>query len=367
MVRRSAIFIVLVTILVLYGLVCMYSASSYEAIKEGLEASYYFKRQAVFALLGLAASIVIIVVPERLIRLFIIPLLALCLVLMLMTLFTSYGQTILGARRWLKLGPLPQFQPSELVKLSTILFLAWYFSKCPEKLRLRDYAITVAAVGSFALLILAQKDFSTSIIYLGTCLGMMMLGGFDFKWTGLIIGASIVPLLLFIALKPFRILRIASFLFPDLDPSGINYQVTNAKAAISRGLFLGSGIGKGTGKLGSIPEVQSDFIFASIAEETGLLGIILICSAFLAFAFLGFSASRRQLERNRFYSYMCYGFTFMVIFQAIVNIAVVTGLLPPTGIPLPFFSQGGTNLLVVIMESAMIAKVMRDSERGESL
>jgi cell division protein FtsW len=158
--------------------------------------------------------------------------------------------------------------------------------------------------------------------------------------------------------QSYRVKRIVSFLFPSLDPSGMSYQVSTGLKAISSGGLFGVGLGNGSYKLGLLPEVQSDFIFASVCEELGLVGGAFILVLFLMFGILGYHASRRMQDRDRFLSLMAFGLTSMVLFQAILNLGVVTALLPPTGIPLPFFSQGGTNILVVLLSCAMLYRIL---------
>ncbi|MGI5910234.1 MAG: FtsW/RodA/SpoVE family cell cycle protein [Sphaerochaetaceae bacterium] len=341
------------------GLVMMYSASYNEALSLGLPHHYFFIRQSLFVLLSLACSVVIRFIPISWIRKSSPLLLAGCLLLMLMTLFTPFGQTRMGARRWLSIGPLPSFQPSELVKLSLIIFLSgWFSSEKSERSNLRKLVTPALVVLVFAALILLQRDYSTTIVYLGVCLSLFIVGGVSFGWMALFIAFLAVPGILALFIAPYRVKRLVAFLFSDLDPSGINWQVTNARKAIAAGGWTGVGLGNGVYKLGSIPEVQSDFIFASMAEETGFLGIAIVFVLFFLFALLGYRTWQRMLDRNRFLAYLAFGITTMIVGQALVNIAVVTGVLPPTGIPLPFFSQGGTNLFVVLCECALLYRIM---------
>lgn len=352
-------FLCVVVTLTGVGLVMMYSASYNEALSHGLPHHYYFLRQAMFIGLALACSVIIRFMPMKWIRKSSPLLLGICLLLMLMTLYTPFGQTRMGARRWLSIGPLPSFQPSELVKISLILFLAsWFSSEKHEQAKLKRFAVPALLVLLFAALILLQRDYSTTIVYLCVCLALFIVGGVSFGWMALFVAFLAVPAVLALFLAPYRVKRLAAFFFSDMDTAGINWQVTNARRAIAAGGWTGVGLGNGTYKLGSIPEVQSDFIFASIAEETGFFGILLIFILFFLFALLGYRTWLRMMDRDRFLAYTAFGITTMIIGQALVNVAVVTGLLPPTGIPLPFFSQGGTNLFVVLCECALLYRIM---------
>lgn len=352
-------FLCVVVALTGVGLVMMYSASYDEALSHGLPHHYYFLRQAMFIVFAAICSVIIRFMPMKWIRKCSPLLLAVCLLLMLMTLYTPFGQTRMGARRWLSIGPLPSFQPSELVKLSLILFLAsWFSSEKHEQAKLRRFFVPALVVLLFAALILLQRDYSTTIVYLCVCLSLFVVGGISFGWMSLFIAFLAVPAVFVLFLAPYRVKRLAAFFFSDMDTAGINWQVTNARKAIAAGGWTGVGLGNGVYKLGLIPEVQSDFIFASIAEETGFFGILLIFILFFLFALLGYRTWLRMMDRDRFLAYTAFGITTMIIGQALVNVAVVTGVLPPTGIPLPFFSQGGTNLFVVLCECALLYRIM---------
>ncbi len=295
----------------------------------------------------------------RLIRILIPALLIVAIVLMLLTILTPLGSTRLGARRWREIGPLPSFQPSELLKISVMLFLAGFFAQVePGRLALKKILIPGLVILGSALLIIAQKDYSTMLVFLGVGFSLLLVAGLPLSWLMLFLTGVAGPAVVFLLIEPYRIRRLVSFLFPSIDPTGLNWQVNNSIRAISSGGLWGQGLGKGQYKLGSIPEVQSDFIFANIAEEMGLLGILLLFLLFFLFAFIGFRTYMRFHKVNRFNALAAFGITSLIIWQALVNIAVVTGMLPPTGITLPFFSQGGTSLFVVISESGLLYNLM---------
>jgi len=357
----SFTFLCVVVVLVGLGLISMFSASYDEAIRLGLPSTYFFLRQILFAGLGFIAFIVIQYIPMRLIRILIPALLIIAIVLMLLTILTPMGSTRLGARRWIEIGPLPSFQPSELLKISVMLFLAGFFAQVePGRLTLKKILLPGLVILGSALLIIAQKDYSTMLVFLGVGFSLLLVAGLPPSWLMLFLTGVAGPAVVFLLIEPYRIRRLVSFLFPSIDPTGLNWQVNNSIKAISSGGLWGQGLGKGQYKLGSIPEVQSDFIFANIAEEMGLLGILSLFLLFFLFAFIGFHTYVRFHKVNRFNALAAFGITSLIIWQALVNIAVVTGMLPPTGITLPFFSQGGTSLFVVISESGLLYKLMLD-------
>lgn len=354
-------FTCIIISLVGYGLVVLYSASYDEALRNGLSASYYVGRQLVFALVGFGVYAIMPRIPLGLIRKAIPFFLLLSLALMVITLVTPLGIERLGARRWLQIGPLPSFQPSELLKVSVVLYIAHLFSKDETEGGTSNYRVpvSIAVVTLSAALILLQKDYSTTLVFILIALALLMIGGILLRYMLLFTFGVGVPALIFLFSEPYRIKRLVSFLFPSIDPTGLNWQVHNSLKAIASGSFLGKGLGNGTYKLGVIPEVQSDFIFASLAEELGFAGIMVFFLLFLGFAFLGFRTARRNWNRNeQFIATAAFGITLMIVWQALVNLAVVTSLLPPTGIPLPFFSQGGTNLLMVLGECALLHAFM---------
>jgi len=348
-----------VVILIALGLIMLYSASYNEALIHNLPHYYFFQRQMMFVLFALLCSVVIRYLPLSWFRYLAIPIVLVCLVLMGLTLFSSYGQERLGSRRWLQIGNLPSLQPSELVKVGTILLFALSFNNKKEEASfLSRFGLPLVVTLLFAALILLQKDYSTTILYLALCVSLFLVGGMRIRALLLGFAFCLVPAAVLMLSQPYRVKRVFSFMFSQLDQGGINYQVTNSLKAIGSGGLFGVGMGNGIYKLGIIPEVQSDFIFASICEEVGFVGAALILALFAMFAILGYNAYVRMQSRDRFLSFTAFGITTMILLQAIINIAVVTGMLPPTGIPLPFFSQGGTNLFVVICLCALLYRIL---------
>ena len=352
-------FLCVSVLLIALGLIMLYSASYNEALTHNLPHYYFFQRQMMFVLFALLCSVVIRHMPLIWFHYLAIPIVLACFVLMGLTIFTSMGQERLGSRRWLQVGSLPSLQPSELVKVGTILLFSLFFSKKNEEASfIKRFGLPVVVAMLFSLFILLQKDYSTTILYIGLCVAMFLVGGM--KISTLLLGFAFltVPAVTLMLSQPYRVKRVFSFLFSQVDQGGINYQVTNSLKAIGTGGLFGVGLGNGTYKLGLIPEVQSDFIFASICEEVGFVGAAFILALFAMFAILGYNAYVRMQSRDRFLSFTAFGITTMILLQAITNIAVVTGMLPPTGIPLPFFSQGGTNLFVVICLCALLYRIL---------
>ena len=352
-------FLCTVIILICAGLLMLYSASYPEAISNGQPHYYFVLRQGIFALLGIACAAAIYFIPMKVIRLAAIPLVVISAVFMLLTSFSPYGVTVLGARRWLDLPLLPQFQPSELVKLSVIIFLSWWFSSTRTRKYIGwYYVVPLAVILIFTGLILMQRAYTTGIHFLILCLAMCVAGRLRLRYIIIALAFLCVPAILYMLSEGYRVRRIASFIFPSLDPQGLNWQVNMSLSAIAEGGLFGKGIGNGVYKMGLLPEVQNDFILSSIIEETGIIGFTFILLLFFFFALLGYRGAGRLSTRDDFASLVTTGITTMIVTQVVINIAVVTGLLPPTGIPLPFFSQGGTNLFIVIVECGLMYKMI---------
>jgi len=353
------LFALVTVLLTAIGLVMLYSASYNEALSFELDHAYFFRRQLTFALYALVPIALVILLPPSLIkRLSPLSLMAV-VALLALTLFSSYGQQKFGSRRWLEIAGLPSIQPSEFAKIAIALYYGSYFSRRGESALDQRIFITPALVALVVTaLILAGRDYSSALLLLVQCCAMLVAAGLRWQSLVLLFGFVTPPALVALLGQGYRIRRVASFLLPTLDPSGINYQVSVSLKAIRRGGVFGVGLGNGVYKEGVLPEVHSDFIFASICEEIGLVGVTLIIALFIIFIHLGYTAVQRRDGEDRFLSLVAFGLTTMIALQALLNLFVVTGLLPPTGVPLPFFSQGGTSLVVVLTSCAFIYRAL---------
>lgn len=364
-VNTILLFAAVTTLLTVGGLVMLYSASYNEALSFEVAPAYFVRRQLIFALVALLPMALALLLPKQLIGRLSGLLLLGVVALLALTLFSSFGQQKFGSRRWLAIAGLPAIQPSEFAKIALALFLAAYGERPPSsKHPLTHVLVPSLAVLLTTVLILAGRDYSSALLVL--LQGLIMLVGLGLSMGYLIVLLLFItpPALVALFGQGYRIRRLVSFLLPSLDPKGINYQVSVSLKAIRRGGLFGVGLGNGIYKEGLLPEVHSDFIFASIAEEIGFIGVVLIIALFIIYIHLGFTAARRLWDSDRFFSLLAFGLTTMVGLQALLNLAVVTALLPPTGVPLPFFSQGGTNLLVMLTSSAFIARALVRAQRG---
>jgi cell division protein FtsW len=218
----------------------------------------------------------------------------------------------------------------------------------------------VLVTGLFFALIQMQNNFSTAVFIIFNVLVMFFLAGIRLRYFMAAI-AMIIPIsALLVFTKEHRVRRLVSFIKPEWDPLGAGFQVRASRDAIASGGFFGKGIGEGTRKIANVPEIHSDFIFSAYVEETGFIGILLFFALFAVFAFLGFTISLRS--RTMFGKLLAAGLTTMIAAQAMLNVAVVSGALPATGIPLPFFSAGGSSLVTTLVCCGLIANVARNRE-----
>lgn len=365
-VQRSTPDLAMVSILVLLiglGLSMLYSASYYRAEVLYGDAEQFFRRQVMWIVLGAIAAVVAMQMPVRLIRRGIPLLLLVSLVLMVLSFVPGVGARYLGARRWIFLFGY-SFQPSELVKLSLVLYLAFILEKKQDRMDDPVNALLppLIVVVLFATLIYMQNDFSTALFVSFISLVMFFVARVRIRYF-ISLGVMTIPLATVLLLsKEHRVNRILAYLDPAHDPSDTGYQVLASRTALVQGGFWGRGIGQGTRKFGSLPEAHSDFVFASIGEELGFVGVAAILILFLGFAYRGFTIAWNR--EDTFESLLAFGLTAVILFQALLNMAVVSGLLPATGIPLPFFSQGGSSVFVTLTMCGLLLGISRRREEG---
>jgi cell division protein FtsW len=344
------------------GLAMLFSSSYYFGSRVFDDPLFFIKKQFVFMAAGAVCSFLVYKMNLELLRSFIPVIMMVSIFLMTLTFIPGIGLKILGARRWISVFGF-SFQPSELVKLSLVLYLANIFSKKEGRLDDVVNGIVPPLIVSVLLCILVylQNDFSTAIFIVVITLSIFFVANVNFLYF-IIMSALVLPAgALLLITREHRIQRILTFLNPESDPAGAGYQVLISRQAVAAGDFWGAGPGRGTRKLGVLPEVHSDFIFASTAEELGFIGAFAVIGLFAFFAYKGFMIAGR-LE-DSFKSYLAFGITFTLVFQALLNLAVVSGIVPATGIPLPFFSAGGSSVLISLIMCGILLKLSREVKR----
>jgi len=357
--------LVLVTLgLVAFGLVMVYSASSARALLSADAPSYYLKRQAIYAVMGLVALVILSRFDFHRLRHATQPLLAVTFVLLVAVL--AIGTAVNGARRWIPIGFM-NFQPSELAKLVLALWTAAVLARRPAPRTLGELAKPIGVVvGLACALILIEPDLGTAIAIAIMVSAILVVSGTRLRLLASAAGIATSVVLLAIWLEPYRRERIFSFLDPWHDPQGAGFQSVQSMIALGSGGFFGVGLGESVQKIYYLPEASTDMIFAIVGEELGLIGAMGVIAAFAVFAYAGFNIALHC--RDPFGKRLAAGITALICGQAAVNVSAVMGIAPLTGIPLPFVSYGGSSLVVglaavgILLNIASNHAVVRETE-----
>ena len=352
-----------VLFLVGIGIVMVYSASSAIALKTFGNGYLFLQKQAAFALFGMAVLVACRHVPYQWYRPLAYPLLVFSLVLLAVVHIPGYGTSAGGSTRWLRLGPVT-FQPSEVARLALIVYLAYSLEK--KQGLLKNFTIGflphALVLTIFAALIITQPDFG-SVAILSILTWIMLFAG----------GVRIIHLLLSLFLllplgyyftlnAAYRLKRLLSFLDPWQYQSAEGYQIIHSMMAFGTGGLWGTGVGKGYQKLFYLPEPHTDFIFAVIGEELGLVGVVLILGLYAAILWRGIGIARNASDD--FGSFLALGLTAGIVLQVCVNMAVALGLLPTKGLTLPFLSYGGTSLLINLASVGILMNIGASTRSG---
>lgn len=356
-------FVFTVIFLLGLGLFTQYFCTQNYAYRLFHDSFYFVKRQLICVAVGIFGFLLISSIKMSAIRKILPGLFAVTFILCLLTFVPAFSVEKNGARRWLRMPFSFTLQSSEVVKFTIVIFLANLFDKqlSIENKDERSVLPCVVVLILFAGIILLQKDLSTALFIFCVCFSMFLAAGLNIRWA-FAIGVLAVPaLFLFITSEPYRLDRIIAFLSPEVGEHTINYQSIAAKRAISAGGFWGSGIGTGLVQSSRIPEVQADYIFAGWAEAMGFGGVLGYFFLLGVFAWRGYRIS--LVCEDRFASFGTFGFVTMIAAQSVLNCAVVCGAVPSTGIPLPFFSLGGSSIIVTLCMCGFIVNASRcDSE-----
>ena len=351
------IFIITLALLSL-GIVMVFSASSVTAYHELGDAYHYLKRQSLWAAIGLVALVICMNIDYHLWLRLAGPLIVVSIVALAVVLVPGIGITISGSRRWLGAGPV-RVQPSEFAKLSVVIFLAAYLSTSPDRVKsvVRGVFVPLILVGMCALLVLREPDLGTSIGMAATAWLMLLIAGGSPGWLVGLAAMTAPVIYLYARHDPVRIRRLTSFLDPWADPLDSGFHIIQSLLALGSGGLVGTGLGLSRQKFYYLPEQHTDFIFAIIGEELGFLGAALVVFLYAIFAWRGFRASLNAPDS--FGSLLAAGITIMVALQAAMNIAVVTGSMPITGITLPLISSGGSSLVPMLAGVGILLNITR--------
>lgn len=354
------ILIVVTLMLLSIGLIMVYSASAIWAAYKFDDSFFFLKRQMLFAGVGVFAMFFIMNIDYWTWRTWAKVLVIICFVLLIAVLIPGIGMERNGSRSWIGVGAF-SIQPSEFMKLAMIAFLAKFLSEQQKYITTikKGLAPSLGLVFFAFGMIMLQPDLGTGTVMVGTCVVMIFVAGariIHFVWLGLMGVAGFVVLVLS---APYRIKRITSFLDPWEDPLGSGFQIIQSLLAIGPGGLFGLGLGQSRQKFFYLPEPQTDFIFAIISEELGFIGGSFVI---LLFALLLWRGIRIALGAPDLYgSFVAVGIISMVAIQVMINIGVVSGLIPVTGITLPFLSYGGSSLTLMLMAIGVLLNISRYS------
>lgn len=350
--------VITILLLLAIGLVMVLSASSPTALAESGNSYKYFTKQLLFAGLGIVFMSIISKIDYRFYQKFYKH--AWVISLILLVLVIAIGREVNEAKRWIYVTESLSFQPSELVKFLMIVFYAGILVKDRNELNhyLKGFIKHICLLLPIIVLLLLQPHFSASIVIIGICATMMIVAGckfWHFVVTGVTVGAPTIFMLIIKA--PYRLARVTTFLDPWQDATGKGWQVIQSLYAIGSGGLFGAGLGESKQKYLYIPEPHNDFIFSVLAEEIGFIGCAVVIILFAIFIWRGILIAMRSPDM--FGSLVAIGITALVAIQVIINIAVVTSSMPATGMPLPFFSYGGTALFILLCEMGVLLNISR--------
>lgn len=351
-------FLVLTLLLVAFGLIMLFSASYARAYNEesGNPATYFLK-QATFAAMGIAAMLVIGRLNYQIYAKYTKLLLVVAIGLLIAVL--AVGVESNGAKRWIRLPVLGQFQPSEIVKVAVVMSFSALMTQYRDRMSDWRYGLLpyVAILGVIAGLLYLEPHMSATLIILAVGFVMMIIGGTKWNHLALLALAAVALVGVYLLTKGYTGDRLAAWLNPEADPSDKGYQTLQSQYAIGSGGFLGLGLGKSRQKYLYLPEEHNDYIFAIVCEELGFLGAVCIIVLFALLIIRGYWIAMHA--RDRFGLLLASGLTTLLALQVALNVAVVSNLLPSTGISLPFFSYGGTALIIQLAEMGLILSVSR--------
>ncbi len=349
--------LIAISVIVVFGFVMLSSASSVVSFQQYGDANTLIKKQLISGLIGAAACLVLIRIDYHYWKRLSFSLLIASIALLILVFIPGIGQTYLGARRWIDIGI--QFQPTEIIKLTFLIYLASWFEQRGAGDRNQIYGIwpLIIILGFIGLLIIAQPDLGTLTVITLIAVVTYFIAGAPLKHFAWLVMSGIALMLLIIKIAPYRAARFTVFLNPQLDPQGIGYHINQSLLAIGSGGIFGLGLGHSRQKFNYLPEAHGDSIFAVLAEELGFITVGLLIAAFLFFMIRGFKIARNSPDK--FGRMLATGITAWFTFQAFINIGALSGILPLTGIPLPFISYGGSSLIISLAAAGILLNISR--------
>lgn len=356
------LLLLLMILLVFLGALMIYSSTSVITpllAKKNITEFYYFKRHLFTMVLGIIVTIITYRIKPLLLQKMSVPLLVLSFVLLVSVFIPHIGLTAGGASRWIRLWP-TTFQPSELVKLAMVIFLAKYMSQPDYNTdSFLSFAKPLFVMVIFQAVFLKQPDFGAAMSLGFLTLAMLFISGMRLRYIASVLLLAI-PVIYKLIMEPYRLKRIISFLDPWKDPQGSGFQLVQSFISFGSGGLTGLGLGESKQKLSFLPASHTDFIFCLVGEELGLIGATIVIALFVFLFIKGISVASKS--KNNFVYYLAYGLTLMITLQAMINFAVVTGMVPTKGLPLPFMSYGGSALLVNMAAVGILLRISKGEE-----
>ena len=366
--RVDPIIATVSVVLLIIGLIMMTSASVSIADKNFGNPLYYLQRQLVAALLGFAGVAVALLVPTRFWKKTGFLSLLLSFVLLIAVLVPGVGHTVNGSSRWFRLGFM-NFQASEAVRILMLFYLCGYLVRHQHQVRndFIGFAKPMLFVVLASCLLLLEPDFGAATVLLGITLGVLFIGGVQLRHYIVLVILAVSAMAAMPMSLPYRMKRLTAFLDPWQDPFGSGFQLTQSLIAIARGEWFGVGLGASVQKLFYLPEAHTDFVFAVLAEETGLVGAATVITLYFVLVARGFAVARRAIRQNMlFQGYLAFGISLWLGLQSFINIGVNMGVLPTKGLTLPLLSYGGSSLLVSMVTIGLLLRISHEVEINAS-
>lgn len=359
----------LITVALLIGLGLVMVASSSVSIAQQQYGNpfHYLWRQMAYLLIGCVAAAMTLKIPMRIWKELGPGLIMLSMLLLVLVFIPGLGRTVNGSTRWINMAGF-NLQPSELVKLFTLVYLSGYLVRHHEvvKTTAGGFFRPLLLMSIMVALLLLEPDYGAAAVLLMSAMGLMWLAGVRFLQFFLLLGAAASVLFLLAYISPYRMERLTTFINPWADPFDSGFQLTQALIAFGRGGWFGAGLGESVQKLFYLPEAHTDFVFAVLAEELGLFGVLVVIFLFAFLVFRTLHIARQAELRDRaFAAYLAYGIGLWIALQVIINIGVNMGILPTKGLTLPFMSYGGSNLVVMMIATAMLFRVDYETHKDD--
>lgn len=345
--------------LVIIGLMMVASSSVTVSTNYYHQPFHFLLRQVIFLSVGFVAALVVLRIDTTFWEKYNVTFMLICLLLLFLVLIPGIGRVVNGSRRWLSFGPIG-IQVSELAKLAMIFYLSGYLVRQREHVMhsILGFIKPMIVLAVVAALLLKEPDFGATVVITGTVMSMLFLAGVRFRYylaLVIMVGFSLVALALS---SPYRVARLTAFMDPWADQFNSGYQLTQSLIAFGRGGWFGVGLGDSIQKLFYLPEAHTDFLFAVLAEELGLLGVVLVLLLYGTLITRGLLIGYQAYQQNRFFaSFVSYGLTFWLGLQAIINMGVNAGMLPTKGLTLPMLSYGGASMVVNCLVIALMIRI----------